>query len=197
VRLGPVRSCVCDQVCVCVRRAPRTCLMKGRTGLAVIWTRRHGVGALSPHTARPWQGRGTAVWHGAHARVHRQGQQHGACVRVRARRGAVDVWPATARRGRARLGSRCGCACTLAGSGLPGPRCGRAVCGAPASRARDTTRRRRGDGGGGLSERCDGLLHKGDTVAGWERGPKAGLMEGSSASPAARGKKGESGGAHR
>jgi hypothetical protein len=49
--------------------------------------------------------------------------------------------------GAARLGhgsaSRCGCARTCAGPGFPGPRCGHAVGGALASRARGTTRGRR------------------------------------------------------
>jgi hypothetical protein len=54
-------------------------------------------------------------------------------------------------RSMARLGqgsaSRYGCARMRAGPGLPGPRCGRAVRGAPASWACGTTQRRRGDGG--------------------------------------------------
>jgi hypothetical protein len=64
--------------------------------------------------------------------------------------------PAMARRGRARLGSRRECARTRTGPGFLGPQHGHAVRGAPASRARGTTRRRRGDGGCGKNKRRDG-----------------------------------------
>jgi hypothetical protein len=56
--------------------------------------------------------------------------------------------------------SRHGCARTRAGPGFPGPRRGRAVHGARASRARGTMWRRRGDGGCGVRRRRDGLLHE-------------------------------------
>jgi hypothetical protein len=79
---------------------------------------------------------------------------------------ASEAWPrrerdvaATSRGCRAWRGwghgrdSRHDCARTSAGPGFLGLRRGRAVHGAPASRARSTTRRRRGDGGCG--EDCD------------------------------------------
>jgi hypothetical protein len=62
--------------------------------------------------------------------------------------------------GRSRLGAH-----TRAGPGFPGPRHGRAVRGAPASRARGTTRWRGGDGGygkdGGTTGPCMKRWHGG------------------------------------
>jgi hypothetical protein len=62
------------------------------------------------------------------------------------------------------------CARTRAGPGIPGLRRGRAVRGAPAFRARGTTRWREGDGGGGLDEQRGGSLHKNGAKAGREKG---------------------------
>jgi hypothetical protein len=102
-------------------------------------------------------------------------QRHGrdANATSRSRRGG-----GRARQGRGAGKARLGCgqvACpgrarTRAGPGVPGPRRGRAVREAPASRARGTTRWRWGDGGSGGKQRRVGLLHKKDgTAAGGER----------------------------
>jgi hypothetical protein len=79
---------------------------------------------------------------------------------------------------------RCGCARTRAEPGCPGPRRGRAVRGAPASRARGTTRRR--DGSGGRQRRV-GLLHEKRHGGRKGRVPRV-ATGGSSATPAAEGK---------
>jgi hypothetical protein len=83
-----------------------------------------------------------------------------------ARGKAPTTWP---RRERVVAAASRGWACTArlrrASPGFPGPRRGRAVRGAPASRARGTTRRRRGDGGsgekGGASGSCKKRWHGG------------------------------------
>jgi hypothetical protein len=73
-------------------------------------------------------------------------------------------WPRHGEAGRGHV-TRHGCARTRAGPGIPGPRRVRAVRGAPASRARGTTQRRRGDGGygddGGATGPCTKRRHGG------------------------------------
>jgi hypothetical protein len=71
------------------------------------------------------------------------------------------------------------------------------VCGAPASRARGTTRRRRGDGGCGVRRRRDGSLHKSGSRPDGEREyPRAGYGRVIGIAGSTR-EKGGGGGAHR
>jgi hypothetical protein len=79
-------------------------------------------------------------------------------------------------------------------SGLPEPQRGRAMREAPASRARGTTRRRLWGHGGGAAGPCT----RSGTEAGRQRGSYGRATEGSSASPAAGGRKRDGGSdAHR
>jgi hypothetical protein len=115
-------------------------------------------------------------WHGRDANATSRSRRGGG----RARRGC-----GAGKAGAKATGLRCGCARTRAGFSLPEPRRGSAVCGAPASRARGTTRRR--DGSGGRQRRV-GLLHEKRHGGRREREVLGFSTEGSSASPAAQGK---------
>jgi hypothetical protein len=159
-------------VCVpkCVGVAPKGCSGKGLKGLAATRTRRRGGGVWSPHTARPWRGRGVAT--AVAARGARQGKARlgprqraaarlGFAVRVRAH--ARGFWSSRA----------VAWPCRARGTGIPGPR-------------HDTVAR--GDGVCGARRRRDGSLHKNGAKAGKGRGPRdcyRGFIEGPWLMPAA------------
>jgi hypothetical protein len=135
------------------------------------------------------------------------------CERLRGARGnAPETWPrrerdvaVASRGGRARRGpgrraaARLGCARTRAGPGIPGPRRGRAVRGAPAAWVRGPTRRRGATAVAGEEAARRAPARRSGTAAGGTGGPRDGYTEGSSAWPAAVGKRRGYGGdyAHR
>jgi hypothetical protein len=150
---------------------------------------RVSLGGIRCGGARIWCGRWVRVWVpwacacvNARRVFGEKPQRLGRDVGRMRRRGHVAGSTRTARswRGHGEAGrgrvSRHGCARTRAGPGIPGPRRGRAVRGAPASRARGTTQRRRGDGGcgddGGATGPCTKRRHGGRRGMG---GPTAGL----------------------
>jgi hypothetical protein len=170
---------------VCVRvRKPQVCAhrrtLSVREKTPKGWPRRERDVAAVAHGHRAQQGHGGIV---AWRRRRGKGGQKQArlCRSVRgcacARYGEGEASSGAAKQGQG-LASRRWCACTRAGPGFIGPRRGRAVRGAPASRAHSTMRRRRGNGGcgcgllGGATGPCTKRRHGGRRGKG---GPIAGL----------------------